>query len=260
MKTKTLRQVVSTAIALLLTMMAHGARAQDKVTGASPASTQITPPPVVLYGAVRSPGLFELRRKVRLVELIALAGGVTRQAGKTVSVIHTKADLNCPKPAAGEQEAKPIQEYKLANVLRGDNKANPYICAGDVVIVVEAEPVFVVGNVKRPQPVAFHEGVSIMEVIELAGGVSEDGERVRIRVARASGCELQPAFEVDLRAMRNRRVKDMPLQGYNLVEVSDREGTFHVDLHSFILCIDRVSPYPIFDSRPLIPRGYRVIH
>ena len=130
MKTKTHQQVVSTAIALLL-MMAHGARAQEKVTGASPASTQVTSSPVTLFGAVRSPGLFELRRRVRLVELIGLAGGVTKQVGKTVSVIHTQADLNCPKPATGEKEAEQMHEYQLTKVLRGHRQANPYICTGD---------------------------------------------------------------------------------------------------------------------------------
>ncbi len=132
---------VSTVIAISLLMVAHGARAQEKVTAASTASTQVTTPPVIVYGAVRSPSRIELRRRARLAELIALAGGVTKQAGKTVNVVHTEAESNCSKRIAGSQKSKVFEEFKLAETLAGDQNANPYICAGDVVIVMDADPV-----------------------------------------------------------------------------------------------------------------------
>lgn len=52
-------------------------------------------PPAVVYGAVRSPQRVQMNRQVRLLELLAWAGGVTEQAGSEIQIFHTQPVL-CP--------------------------------------------------------------------------------------------------------------------------------------------------------------------
>src|SRR3712207_1754348 len=46
-------------------------------------------PPAVVFGAVRSPSRVQMQRKVKLLDLLAAAGGVTEAAGADVQIFHT---------------------------------------------------------------------------------------------------------------------------------------------------------------------------
>jgi polysaccharide biosynthesis/export protein len=54
-------------------------------------------PPAVIFGAVRSPMRVQMMRRVRLHELLALAGGITGGASGTIQIMHTEKEL-CPEP------------------------------------------------------------------------------------------------------------------------------------------------------------------
>lgn len=60
-------------------------------------------PPAVVYGAVRSPQRVMMNRQVRLLELLAWAGGVTEQAGSEIQIFHTQPVL-CPSSQEDEAE------------------------------------------------------------------------------------------------------------------------------------------------------------
>src|SRR6476659_4284830 len=67
--------------------------------------------PATVFGAVRQATRVEMKRKVRLNELMAVAGGFTERASGTIQILHTEP-LMCPEP--GEEElAKPIDGTKI---------------------------------------------------------------------------------------------------------------------------------------------------
>lgn len=53
-------------------------------------------PPATVFGAVRAPTRIEMKRRVRLHELLAAAGGITLNASGTIQIIHTEREL-CPQ-------------------------------------------------------------------------------------------------------------------------------------------------------------------
>src|SRR5215510_15725557 len=57
--------------------------------------------PAVVFGAVRQPTRVEMKRKVRLNELMAVSGGFTERASGTIQILHTEP-LMCPEP--GEED------------------------------------------------------------------------------------------------------------------------------------------------------------
>src|SRR4029078_2108842 len=62
--------------------------------------------PATVFGAVRQPSRVEMKRKVRLNELMAVSGGFTERAAGTIQILHTEP-LMCPEPGE-ETEAAPI--------------------------------------------------------------------------------------------------------------------------------------------------------
>ena len=58
--------------------------------------------PATVFGAVRQSSRVEMKRKVRLNELIAVSGGFTERASGTIQILHTEP-LMCPEPGEEEQ-------------------------------------------------------------------------------------------------------------------------------------------------------------
>ena len=67
--------------------------------------------PATVFGAVRQATRVEMKRKVRLNELMAVSGGFTERAAGTIQILHTEP-LMCPEPGE-EAEAAPIDGTKI---------------------------------------------------------------------------------------------------------------------------------------------------
>lgn len=78
------------------------AKAYSKYLKAPKVSVRVTErrsrPPAVVFGAVRAPTRIEMRRRVRLHELLVAAGGVSLSASGKIQIIHTEREM-CPQDA-----------------------------------------------------------------------------------------------------------------------------------------------------------------
>src|SRR6266705_4635233 len=118
----------------LVALVASFAQAQQVVGDGFPSKDSPAKPCIVVYGAVKSPARFELQRRVRLAEAIAAAGGLSEWAGKTIQVVHYGLGLKCDQLA--DMSAKVGNEiFELADLLSGRQDTNPYLQAGDIIIV-----------------------------------------------------------------------------------------------------------------------------
>jgi protein involved in polysaccharide export with SLBB domain len=131
----------------------------------------------------------------------------------------------------------------LVDALRGRENGNPYVAPGDIVVVSSADLVAVIGNVKKTE-IVFVEGMTMMRAIKLAGGVWQSSDLVMVRIHRSSnGVLTRDPIIVSLKAIKERRIEDVPLQPWDIVEVSDGLGRFRL-----------LRPgYPVWDP-PLMPR------
>jgi polysaccharide export outer membrane protein len=185
--------------------------------------------PVAVIGAVNSPGRFQLQRRVRLLELLAFAGGPAERAGRTVQVIHNSPPLLCELPAssspAGNSAISEMSTYRLNSLLQGDLQANPFIRPGDIVTITEAEQVFVVGNVLKPSTIPLKEKITVSQAIAMAGGTMPDTQMDRVRIIRQeAGRNNKTEIIVDLKAIRSQRAEDVALQANDIVEVPTASG------------------------------------
>src|SRR5258708_3738012 len=171
------------SIGLLLMTLAIGLSGQQPAGESSTSTPLAECGTVVIIGAVRSPSRFELRRSVRLNELIESAGGVADNAGKVVGIIHTGPAANCPH-SNGSQSPGPVQGvdsgpialelFVLAKVLQGERESNPDVYAGDIVTVIEREPVYITGGVVRPQGIYLTQQLTLSQAIAMVGGATRD--------------------------------------------------------------------------------------
>lgn len=225
-------------IAMLLIAFAQATVAQQSAN--APQGTQKICQQILVMGAVRTAAQLDARRGLRLLEALAMAGGPTKRVGKTIRVVHSCECSTCDKPGT---KAGRIDEYNLADVVRGRENENPYLAPGDIVVVSGADLVAVIGSVKKTE-IVFVDGMTMMRAIELAGGVGKNGELVLVRIYRTSieGPRRDPII-VNLKAIKERRIEDVLLQPWDLIEVSDELGHFRAPKFS----------NPIWDP-PLVPR------
>jgi polysaccharide export outer membrane protein len=175
--------------------------------------------PVAVVGAVNKPGRFQLQRQVRLLELLTFAGGPTEGAGRTVQVVHADNSQQCDDTMANSA-IDALNGYILAEVLDGREHANPFVRPGDVVSVLEADRVFVVGNVIRPSSIPLKEPLSISRAIAMSGGVLPYTKMDRIRIIRQPpGDAPKQELIVDLKAIEKKNAADIVLEANDIVDV-----------------------------------------
>lgn len=177
--------------------------------------------PVSVMGAVSKPGQFQLQRRIRLLELISLAGGPTERAGERILMAHGEQS-----PVCGKQESiDDIDSYDLNQLVRGDASANPYVRPGDVITLPEAQQVFVVGNVFRPSSIALKEKITVSQAVAMAGGTMPDSKSDRVRIMRQTpGSMTKTEILVDLRAIDKRTTPDVALMANDIVDVPTSSG------------------------------------
>lgn len=181
-----------------------------------------------LDGAVKLPYRFQIKRPIRLNELIILSGGITDTASGDVTIFRPKF-LSCkPTPPDTSPFVKTSQDsasetitVKITDLLRGKKAANPEILSGDIVNVVQALPVYVIGGVNNPRQISSRSQTSLSRAIAAAGGPSKEGDETKVTVYRREGTTAK-VIEADLRKIRDGKAEDPLLQPYDIVDVPER--------------------------------------
>jgi polysaccharide export outer membrane protein len=184
--------------------------------------------PVAVLGAVRTPSRFQLQRRVRLLELLSHVGGPTDNAGQSIQIVHTGVASACEtsgQTESDQSDASVLDNYKLSDTLKGEDKANPYARPGDVITVIEADQAFVVGNVLRPSAIPLREKITVSRAIAMSGGTMPDTRSEQVRIVRQSpGSLAKTEIFVDLKAIDKQRAEDIVLQPGDIVDVPASGG------------------------------------
>jgi polysaccharide export outer membrane protein len=183
--------------------------------------------PATVFGAVRQATRIEMKRKVRLNELMAVSGGFTERASGTIQILHTEP-LMCPE-AGEETEAAPIdgtriplQIVKISDLRSGRPEANPVIRPGDYVLVTEAEPVYITGAVMSPGGIYLRDQLTLSRALAISGGARKEAKLSDVVIYRQVPGKLNPeTIHVDVAAIRKNTKTDVLLQPYDIIEVSE---------------------------------------
>src|SRR5262245_14207843 len=151
---------------------------------------------VVVTGEVARPGPYPLKADRTLLALLGDIGGPGPNAGHEVVIYRSVAasetepasppseiPTDAEAPAAPASSAEFIR-VSLKRLQAGEMDQNVELRAGDTVYFPPARQVYVSGQVARPGPYKFQEGMTVLQVLTLAGGVTPRGSAGRSRIVR----------------------------------------------------------------------------
>ncbi len=171
--------------------------------------------PVSVMGAVRRPGVFQIRGSKTLLEVLSLAEGLADDAGETVIILRGAAltaepHLATDHPAGSDQPSSSAQnaaegtavssalnsnrfasedavQVNLKDLLESaDSHGNPLVHPGDIVKVTRAGVVYVIGEVRKPGGFALksNEKISVLQALALSEGLTRTAAKSGARIIR----------------------------------------------------------------------------
>ncbi len=174
--------------------------------------------PFAVLGAVNKPGSFFLGRRVRLIELLAFAGGPdVERAGQRIRITRLGNRTACSEEDAKVADVE-FFSYTVNDVLEG--KENPWMEPGDIVSLLEAEEAYVVGAVIEPAKIALKEPITLTQAIAKAGGITSKAKTGKVKIQRQqSGTTAKEELVFDLSEIAARKVEDPLIMGNDIVVV-----------------------------------------
>jgi polysaccharide export outer membrane protein len=130
---------------------------------------------ITLVGSFKKPGTYDYVSKRKLLDVIAIAEGLSEKAGSSAYI--TRFD---------DKTKKNINYFIDLDELvrRGNMEQNIVVMGGDVVFIPETGQCFVDGAVRKPGTYPLRNGMTITEVITLAGGLAGYADSDKIKLIR----------------------------------------------------------------------------
>lgn len=192
--------------------------------------------PVSVLGAVKTPGLYPIQTPKSLLEVLAMAQGfaeVGRPPGRTIIIMskhssgRTSASSSGPAAEDGAVPARETREIPIKQLLEAtDPQWNVTIYPGDVVKVVPAGTVFVVGNVNRGGafPLTEFDNISAIQALALAGGTTKAADKKRALIIRRDASGSRVEQKINLARVLNGRDPDLMLGPNDILFVPGSVG------------------------------------
>ena len=173
-----------------------------------------------VIGAVEKPGNFYVSRKVHLLELLALAGGPNKESGTRLLVARAGSTSNCRQDISADDESIAVMDFKIRDVQEG--KQTLWMKPGDVVSVLDADIVYMYGNVKKEGALKVRDPITLTQAIASAEGLKPTAKKDKVRILRQEpGKADRTEFLFDLDQIDKGKIKDPYLEPNDIVAVSE---------------------------------------
>jgi polysaccharide biosynthesis/export protein len=175
---------------------------------------------VSVFGAVKTPGVFELKEQCTVTEMLATAGGPT-----------PVADLRRVTITRADGAKKVIVD--LAQAARtGEVTENVVLEPGDLIIVPEGAPqtVLVLGEVMKPGSYELQGEMRLMDALSQAGGPTTKADLKRVTLTRA-GQQKEEVFDLQELLTKGQQASlasNVVLQPGDTVVLPESERKFYV--------------------------------
>lgn len=145
--------------------------------------------PVSVIGEVSNPGIHQLTGPTRLLDVLALSGGLKPDAGPSLLVTRDArwGNLEGGEVAADAATGRTTATIYLDSLTKlKDPSQNILMRPGDVVSIPKGELVYVVGDVKKAGGfvLSTHRTMSVLEAVTLAEGLGQDSAAGSARILR----------------------------------------------------------------------------
>ena len=164
---------------------------------------------VSVLGEVKNPGVFPALGAHRLFDFISVAGGLTPNAGKMIS-IYRRNDIEHPQNV----------QWKGTDV----SQVNVEILPGDTVIVSKSGIVYVVGDLQRPGGFLIENSdrLTVLQAISLAQGATKTAALNRTKLIR-KGPQGRTEIGLRLKEILDGHAEDMRLEDGDILYVPNSQ-------------------------------------
>jgi len=166
-----------------------------------------------LLGEVKSPGVYSVMGRRRLLDLIAMAGGLGPNAGKLVSIAHR------------DDPQHPEMVRLVPRAAQLGSQQNPVIHPGDTIMVGRAGVVYILGDVKKPGGFLIDndEHISLMQALTLAGGWNKEAALSKAVVIRKIP-QGHKQLDLDLKHVLKGKQADIKVEDGDILYVPSSLG------------------------------------
>lgn len=157
--------------------------------------------PVQVLGAVARPGLVFVSGPTTLLEVLGQVGGVSNEGVDEIRLTR-----------GGEGGTPQVFSYEA---LRSEGAGSALVLGGDIVFVPDSQ-VHVLGEVIRPGPIAYREGMTLSRYISEAGGAAAVANLGRVWILRDD-----QRIRVNLRKVLRGKAEDVVVQSGDRIFVGE---------------------------------------
>jgi polysaccharide export outer membrane protein len=144
---------------------------------------------VTLIGQFKNPGTYDYLSKQRLLDVMAMGGGLSDKAGLVVQI----------RKSSGSPDGQGVFFVDLDQLIKeSQSELNIKINAGDVLFVPEAGVFFVDGAVRNPGSYYIKRQTTVQEAFVEAGGLAPYADKKQAVLVRYVENEVRQMIKLDL--------------------------------------------------------------
>ncbi len=128
---------------------------------------------LTVLGEVGRPGRFPIRTRLSVLDALAVSGGITEQGASMAYLLRPEDSL--------------VTRYEIdldALIQTGAGQQYFQLLAGDILVVPKAEVFYIYGEVRSPNAYKIKPGITVIQALSLAGGLTDKGTDRRIDIRR----------------------------------------------------------------------------
>jgi polysaccharide export outer membrane protein len=157
---------------------------------------------VSVLGQVKAPARYAIDPNTSIFDLLSQAGGTLPEAASVIFILR--------KDAAGVEQRIPIDLKALAD--QGGQASSQLLQSGDSVYIPKAPEFYVYGEVKAPGKYRIDPGLTVVQAIALAGGITDRGSTHRVVIERKNAAGTTDKLSAHL---------DDPVQVNDVIRVKE---------------------------------------
>lgn len=156
--------------------------------------TTLTSQQVSVLGQVNRPGRYPVDGPRKVLDMLAVAGGVGPDGGDMVGLVRNRG---------GVVTRETIDVVDIVG--KGELNRDYEVSSGDIIFVERAPRAYVMGEVQRPGPLRVERAMTVQQALAASGGLTPRGTQRGLRITRrdASGAsrtseaKLEDAVQAD---------------------------------------------------------------
>ena len=169
---------------------------------------------VAVLGEVNKPGIYEVSDRRTLTDLLAQAGGLSKEADRVIYILQKNGAAPTGSSISGD-----LLKVDLDQLLVGlDPSLNVKVSSGDVISVPKSGEFLLGGAVKKAGPYPLKGKLTVDQAIYFGEGLKDEADVTDIEVLRFTGSKAE-LFKIDLDQLKQEAKPGLVIQKNDVVFV-----------------------------------------